>query len=46
MCEKTWDGFFDLDYKYECGILVQVIKMAIKILIFKLKYIDLGAKFG
>ena len=33
------------DYKYGCGILAKIINMVIKIVIFKLQIIDLGAKF-
>ena len=42
---KIWGGFFDSDYKYGCGILSKFKNMAIQILIFKLKNVDLGAKF-
>ena len=41
---KIWDGFFDSDYKYGCGI-AKIINMAMKIVNFKLKNIDLDAKF-
>ena len=43
---KIWDGFFDSDYKYGCGILANIINMAMKIVNFKLENIDLDAKFG
>ena len=39
-------GLFDSDNKYGCGILAKIINMAIKIVIFKLKNIDLGVKCG
>ena len=43
---KIWSGFFDLDNKYGRGILAKNINTSVKIVIFKLKNIDLLAKFG
>ena len=43
---KIWGGFFDSNYKYGCDILAKIINMDLKIVIFTLKNIDLGAKFG
>ena len=38
---KIWDGFFDLNYKYWCGILAKIINMDLKFVIFGLQNIDL-----
>ena len=43
---KIWGGFFDSHYKYGCGILANIINTDLKIVIFRLKIIDVGAKFG
>ena len=43
---KIWGGFFDSNYEYGCIILAKIINMGLKIVIFRLKNIDLGAKFG
>ena len=43
---KIRGGFFDASYKYGCGILANIINMDLKIVIFRFKSIDLGAKFG
>ena len=43
---KRWGGFYDLNYTYGRGILAKIINMGLKIVIFRLKNIDLGAKFG
>ena len=37
---------FDSNYKYGCGALANIINMDLKIVIFRLRNIDLGAKFG
>ena len=43
---KIWGGFFDSNYKlYGCGILANIITMDLKFMIFRLKNIDMGAKF-
>ena len=41
-------GKYDLNYihVYGCGILAKIMKMGLQIVIFRLKNIDLGAKYG
>ena len=43
---KIWDGVFDSHDKYGCGILTKYINNGHKIVIFRLKIIDLGAKLA
>ena len=38
--------FFSSNFKDGCGILADILNMYLKIVIFRLKIIDLGAKFG
>ena len=38
--------FFDSNYKYGCGILAKIINMDLKIVMLRLKIIDLDAKIG
>ena len=39
---KIWGGFLDSSYKYGYGILTNIINKHLKIVIFRLKIIDLG----
>ena len=43
---KILGGFFDSNYKYGCGILANIINMDIRMVIFRLKNIDVVAKLG
>ena len=39
-------GNYGVGFSTGCGIFAKIINIATKIVIFKLKIIDLGAKFG
>ena len=46
MSEPVTYGVGFSTQKYGCGILAKIINMDLKIVIFRLKIKDLGAKFG
>ena len=39
-------GDFDSNYKYRCDILANIMNTDFKIVLFRLKNMDFGAKFG